>query len=248
MTTATASRYQKPIRRGRTRRVSPIASTASSRVPGGCEDGGVGGWSVVVPVKPLAAAKTRLRSPRRAALVLAMALDTVTAARRARGVRRVIVVSDDPAVAGAVRAAGCLCLPDVPASGLNSALGYGAGIARARHPGDGVVALSADLPALRAAELAAALSAVPRRGAGVVADATGSGTTFYAARRGVAFEPLFGVDSMARHLAAGARALEGQGLDGLRRDVDTVADLWAAAGLGLGEHTRAVLDSVPALG
>jgi len=43
-------------------------------------------------------------------------------------------------------------VPDLPAAGLNEALLHGATVAAAEFPGNGVVALSADLPALRPAE------------------------------------------------------------------------------------------------
>ncbi len=62
---------------------------------------GVGGhaWTLVIPVKPLGAAKTRLRgavpSVPHERLVLALALDTVAAARHCA---EVYVVCDDPTV------------------------------------------------------------------------------------------------------------------------------------------------------
>jgi len=83
-------------------------------------------WSVVIPVKRLAVGKSRLR----AALadddvVLAIALDTVAAARAAGGVDRVLVVTGDPAVAIAVRAVGAEVIVD-PGGGLNAAIMAGA--------------------------------------------------------------------------------------------------------------------------
>ena len=63
-------------------------------------------------------------------------------------------------------------LPDEPDAGLNPALAHGAAVATRRLPRDGVALLSADLPALRPAELDAALAAGGRRyGAAFVADA-----------------------------------------------------------------------------
>src|SRR5215470_13268015 len=59
-------------------------------------------WSLVVPVKVLARAKTRLASlagADRPALALAMAADTVAAALDCPQVGRVIVVTDDPQAA-----------------------------------------------------------------------------------------------------------------------------------------------------
>ena len=112
-------------------------------------------WSVLIPVKVLAEAKSRLAGlvgltgPRRAELALALASDTVTAVLGSDAVARVIVITDDQAAAVALAALGALVVRDEPRAGLNAALRHGAGFAAARWPGDGTAALSADLPALR---------------------------------------------------------------------------------------------------
>ena len=71
-------------------------------------------------------------------------------------------------------------------------------------------------------------------------DASGSGTTLYAARPGARFQPRFGPRSAEQHRAAGAAELSLPGLAGLRRDVDQPRDLSAASDLGVGPHTAAV--------
>ncbi|MGW4502781.1 2-phospho-L-lactate guanylyltransferase, partial [Micromonospora sp. NPDC004336] len=90
-------------------------------------------WTVVVPVKPLAAAKSRLRGALPAvpheALALALAADTVAAVRACPAVAGVLVVTDDPRVAAAARRAGATPLPDAPGAGLNAALRHGASAA-----------------------------------------------------------------------------------------------------------------------
>jgi 2-phospho-L-lactate/phosphoenolpyruvate guanylyltransferase len=53
----------------------------------------------------------------------------------------------------------------------------------------------------------------------------------------VAFRPAFGLASRARHAARGAIELGLTDVPGLRRDVDTPADLRGAAELGLGTRT-----------
>src|SRR5580704_9635815 len=200
-------------------------------------------WSVVMPVKVLAQAKSRLAGlagltgPRRAELALALACDTVTAVLGCDEAARVIVITDDQVAGGTLRGLGALVVPDQPRDGLNAALRHGAAYAGARWPGSGTAALSADLPALRPAELGRALRAAAAWPAAFVADAAGDGTTLYAAAPGVAFRPAFGLASRSRHAAAGAIELGLTDVPGLRRDVDTPADLRGAAELGLGPRT-----------
>jgi 2-phospho-L-lactate guanylyltransferase len=113
-------------------------------------------WSLVVPVKVLARAKSRLAvlaGPHRAALALAMAADTVAAALACPVVDRVIAVTDDAEAARVLAGLGALVTGDEPGRGLNPALRHGAALAAARWPGSAIGALAADLPALRPAEL-----------------------------------------------------------------------------------------------
>jgi 2-phospho-L-lactate/phosphoenolpyruvate guanylyltransferase len=197
-------------------------------------------WSVLMPVKVLSEAKSRLAGlagPRRGELALAVACDTVTAVMRTDQAARAIVITDDPVAASALRELGAQVIPDEPRDGLNAALRHGAAIAAQRWPASGTAALSADLPALRPAELARALSAAAVWPNAFVADAAGDGTTLYTAAPGVAFRPAFGLASRARHAAGGAAELELTDVPGLRRDVDTPADLRGAVELGLGPRT-----------
>jgi 2-phospho-L-lactate guanylyltransferase len=197
-------------------------------------------WSVLMPVKVLAQAKSRLAAlagSRRGELALALAQDTVSAALRCDQAARVLVITDDEVAAAALTALGAMVVPDEPRDGLNAALRHGAGYAAARWPGDGTVALSADLPALRPAELSRALQAAATRPNAFMADAAGEGTTMYAAAPGAAFQPAFGAASRSRHAARGATELDLDGVPGLRQDVDTPADLRAAVALGLGPRT-----------
>jgi len=197
-------------------------------------------WSVLLPVKLLAQAKSRLAEltgPRRGEVALALACDTVTAVLQTPQVARALVITDDPVAASALRELGALVVPDEPRDGLNAALRHGAAIAARRWPADGTAALSADLPALRPAELTQALDAAAAWPNAFVADAAGDGTTLYTAAPGAAFGPAFGPASRARHAAAGAAEVGLATIPGLRRDVDTPADLLDAAALGLGPHT-----------
>ncbi|MEH1169203.1 2-phospho-L-lactate guanylyltransferase [Micromonospora sp. CPCC 205539] len=201
-------------------------------------------WAVVVPVKRLAAAKSRLRGALPGVpheeLALALAADTLRAVLACPVVAEALVVTDDAQVAATARAVGARVLPDEPDAGLNAAFRHGAAGAAAGW----VVGITADLPALRPAELAAALLAAQTDRAGVrrfVPDAPGTGTVLLAAPPGVGLDPRFGVGSAAAHAASGALPLIGD-WPSLRRDVDTAADLAAAARLGLGARTAALID------
>jgi 2-phospho-L-lactate guanylyltransferase len=199
-------------------------------------------WAVVVPAKRLALAKTRLRPVTEGLgraghdeLVLALLADTVAAAVACRAVGSVLVVTDDPEAAGVVRDLGARVVPDEPDRGLNPALEHGFAVAGA----GAVAALSSDLPALRPAELEAALRAAAGAPRCFVADAHGTGTTLLTALDSP-LEPRFGVASAAAHRSSGAQALEGT-WPGLVQDVDTGADLDAAVALGTGRCTSAFM-------
>jgi 2-phospho-L-lactate/phosphoenolpyruvate guanylyltransferase len=200
-------------------------------------------WALVIPVKPLDRAKSRLAGlagPRRGELALAMAVDTVSALLACPAVAVAIVVTDDPAAGAELGALGAVVIPDRPAAGLNPALEAGAVVAAERWPGRGRAGLAADLPALRPAEIGAALAAAGSWPAAFVRDAAGTGTTLYAASPAGEFRPAFGPGSAARHAAGGAAELGLPGIGGLRQDVDTAEDLSRAAALGLGPRTAAV--------
>src|SRR4051794_22046785 len=210
-----------------------------------CSHGDVPSWSIVVPAKRLAVAKTRLR-PLTAALgagtaadhdavVLALLADTVAAARACPLVAEVVVVTDEPSAGEVVRALGARTVADEPDAGLNPAL-----VHAAQSIAGPVGALSSDLPALRPEELAAALAVADGLPRAFVADAQGTGTTLLTAV-GVPLHPAFGPASAAAHRASGAVPLAGT-WPGLVRDVDTDADLRAALALGAGPRTTALLE------
>lgn len=203
---------------------------------------------MVIPVKRLTAAKSRLRGALTGvpheALALALACDTVAAALACPLVGQVLVVTDDPRARAALAALGARVVAEPSSPGLNAAFRHGAALLGAAW----VAALTADLPALRPDELSDALSAAgeDRSGRRFVPDAPGSGTVLLTAPPGVPLDPRFGAASAAGHSASGARRLDGP-WPTLRRDVDVPADLRAAAALGLGRHTVALLRrSVPA--
>ncbi|MGI5522930.1 2-phospho-L-lactate guanylyltransferase [Micromonospora sp. CA-259024] len=200
-------------------------------------------WAVVVPVKRLSAAKSRLRGALPGVpheeLALALAADTLRAVLACPAVAEALVVTDDPRVTAMARAAGARVLPDGPGAGLNAAFRHGA----AGRVAGWVAGLTADLPALRPAELAGALLTAQNGRAEVprfVPDAPGDGTVLLTAPPGVPLDPHFGVNSAVAHTASGALPLTGD-WPSLRRDVDTAADLTTAARLGLGPRTAALV-------
>jgi 2-phospho-L-lactate guanylyltransferase len=219
------------------------------------------GVTVLVPLKPLAEAKSRLRGAAAGHedLVLDLARATVSAALAADGVARVLVVTRDARAAAALRDCGAGVLPD-DGRDLNDALRRAdiavtaRGSGRGPHPApterrapvdrtadgpDGpqrlragtVAALPADVPALRPTELAEALAGAAGRRA-FVPDAAGLGTVLLVAAPGEPLDPRFGPGSAAAHEHSGALRLPGA-WPTLRRDVDTADDLAVVRGWGV---------------
>lgn len=204
-------------------------------------------WAVVIPVKAFAVAKSRLGpavpAEARAALARAFALDTIAAARAAKGVGRIVVVTGEidlgsplPDRVELVRepeSAG----PDTGAGGLTAAIDAGIDHVRADDLAP-VAVLLGDLPSLRASELEFALGAAARHPLAFIADADGTGTTLVTAAVGVPMRPAFGEQSASRHREAGFADLSGSApFTTLRRDVDTVEALGHALRLGVGPCT-----------
>ncbi|MGP2438544.1 2-phospho-L-lactate guanylyltransferase [Streptomyces sp. JW3] len=200
-------------------------------------------WTLVVPVKPLARAKSRLSDTAddavRPDLALAFALDTVAAALACPAVADVAVVTDDPRAGRELAALGAGVVADEPGGGLNAALAHAATAVRAASPGPAVAALNADLPALRPAELTRVLNAAAQFPRSFLPDAAGIGTTLLAAAPGIGLRPVFGPDSRRAHQASGAVELRLAAVDSVRQDVDTGEDLRAALALGVGPRTAA---------
>ena len=140
-------------------------------------------WRVLVPIKHGAPAKTRLRAATReqaqhAELVRAIQLDTLDAVLALRThplLGGLFVVAGRPGERPAALLVGIEVLPDA-GGGLNPALAAAAAELARRHPGDGVMAMVGDLPALRSADLLAVLHQAPESGRSFVRDADGSGT------------------------------------------------------------------------
>ena len=207
-------------------------------------------WTLVIPLKPLARAKSRLADTAadgvRPTLALAFAQDTVAAALASPSVKDVAVVTDDALAGRELAALGARIVTDEPRGGLNAALAYAADTVRAARPQTPVAALNADLPALRPLELARVLDAAAEFPRAFLADAAAIGTTLLTAAPGRELLPAFGPDSRARHRASGAAELTLTEVDSVRQDVDTGEDLRAALALGVGHHTKLVVAALGA--
>jgi 2-phospho-L-lactate guanylyltransferase len=211
------------------------------------DDPAVPSWGVVVPVKRLDVAKSRLApygDRTRRDLALAFAADVVRAALDCVVVQQVLVVTDDAEAAQVLSGLGARVAADDPDAGLNPALSHGAEVLRAGQPSLGLATLSGDLPALRPTDLAQVLASVPEGRRAFVTDSSGTGTTLLAASAPADLLPSYGEGSRSRHLTSGAVELPGP--PGLRRDVDTPDDLREAVALGVGPRTAAVVAGLAA--
>lgn len=206
---------------------------------------GQGRYVVILPVKSPGVGKSRLELVDRAGAAAAFAIDTVQACLSTSEVAKVVVTTDDDGFAARLADLGVITLGD-PGRGLNAALEDAAACIAQQSPQLRPVALLADLPALRPADLSDALTQIETLGpvAVFVADAEGTGTVLYSAPFD-SFSPRFGVASAQAHLDSGAVPVAGP-LNSLRRDVDDLETLKAAQALGLGPATTAQLASLTA--
>jgi 2-phospho-L-lactate guanylyltransferase len=205
---------------------------------GGSSEADIG---LVIAVKRLAAAKTRLApvfsAATREGVVLAMLIDTITAAAAVPAVQSITVVTPDEVAGEAAKQLGARVLPDPTPQGhlnpLNNAIAAAEEAVRAQTPN--IVVLQGDLPALQPQELAEAIAAARTYPRSFVGDRHGTGTSALFAL-GVELDPRFGQDSAERHRHSGAIELTGA-WPGLRCDIDTPDDLLVARRLGVGATT-----------
>ncbi|MCH9735709.1 MAG: 2-phospho-L-lactate guanylyltransferase [Actinomycetia bacterium] len=207
--------------------------------------GAAGDIGLVIAVKRITAAKTRLApaftTSNRENIVLAMLVDTIDAASAVTALQSVTVVTPDETAATAARRLGALVLADPTPEGhpdpLNNALLAAETVVR-KHTAN-VVALQGDLPAMQTHELAEAIDAARGRPRSIVVDRHGTGTSALFSF-GAALDPHFGADSAERHRRSGAVELAGA-WPGLRCDIDTPEDLIAGRRLGIGPATLKAL-------
>ncbi len=193
-------------------------------------------WGVVVPVKDLASAKSRLgdRTPsQRRAFASACAQDTVAAILALELDIQLVIVTNDAAVARLFQHSAVTFIDD-PNTGINAAIEAGAKYLRSAAQAP-LAAVCADLPCLRTDALARILIQAGEVERGYVPDAEALGTTILTARPGAQLQPEFGPDSARAHQASGAATLTADPC--ARRDVDDESGLQAATALGLGPAT-----------
>ena len=209
-------------------------------------------------VKFLPEAKTRLAggADDRAELVLAMLTDVLAVVVDAGLIP--LVVTPDPRITAAAHNSGAFTAdePDHaarPGGGLNAAFTHGQHTLVAQNPQvRSVVLLQADLPAITATQLRAVIarhaeSTDPAHRQSFVTDSAGTGTAALLRPVEITSAPHFGANSADAHRTSGALdtvALTPASTDlwaGLRRDVDTLADLAKAAEIGVGPATAAWL-------
>jgi 2-phospho-L-lactate guanylyltransferase len=214
----------------------------------------------LVPLKDLVQAKTRLagllRPSERRALAQAMLEDVLQVLAGHPGIRRVTLLSDDPAAPLLARQWGLDHWPqsEPGGSGLNEELRRASerlltGAAGQHEP---LLVLHADLPLLSAADISAVLENHSEGGGLVIGcDHRGTGTNLLAFGRRAMPRFCFGADSCARHLAAAALAGSPARVlhrAGIALDVDEPRDLAALLGLlpgPRGLHTQTLLNATP---
>jgi 2-phospho-L-lactate guanylyltransferase len=207
-----------------------------------------GDVGLIVAVKRLAAAKTRLApmfsAPARENIVLGMLVDTLSAAARVSSVGLITVVTPDHTAAAAAIELGANVLADPTPDGhpdpLNNAIAAAERVISKSV--SNIVVLQGDLPALQTRELSAAIAEARQHHRSFVADRFGTGTAALCAF-GTTLDPRFGLNSSTLHRDSGATELTGE-WPGLRCDIDTPEDLAIARRLGMGPATTRAVEGL----
>ncbi len=202
----------------------------------------------VVPFKCFTRAKRRLRtrySNREVEqLGHAMLADVLDALTRARGLERVTVLTDDPAVAEVARQAGAAVRLREPDPGLNPAIEE-ATRELVDEGFDAVLAVLGDVPLLQSTEVETVVEAGERRPVVLVASLDG-GTSLLFRRPPACIPACFGPNSADAHAkAARERGLEPWLLTGrvpgMALDLDTPEDAERLLATGIACRTTELL-------
>jgi 2-phospho-L-lactate/phosphoenolpyruvate guanylyltransferase len=200
---------------------------------------------VIVPVKRLSAAKSRLAAKltlsQRRELVCALLTHTLKELKRVNGIAGKIVVGRDRAVQRIALNQGAVFVPEKTHDGLNRALARAAREA-VRRGADTIMVLPADLPLLKKADIFGALKRAGKPPFLEMApDRLGRGTNLLLMSPPGLIRFSFGNHSFRRHLYAARRA----GVRGgtirrasLAEDLDCPEDLARVYGQVLWESTK----------
>jgi len=197
-------------------------------------------WQVLIPIKQLARAKSRLAlsADQREDLTLAMLRDVADAVRACRHVRTVQVVTEDTRVARTVDAERLPAWSVAGPSGLNNEVRRAAACLRQSGSRDGIAVFLGDLPCLTTTVVSDVLEAAPKDRQSFLPDSSGSGTAVLLAPPCVPLTPFFGEDSAVSHSRIGTALDCTAERWAARQDVDTLQALDNAIRFGVGAHTR----------
>lgn len=200
-------------------------------------------WSIVIPVKQLPLAKSRIGGDRakRSELARAFACDSVTTALEVVGADSVHVVTADREFGLWAEILGANVLWDAPPGPLNASLAHALQAVPSGRP---TLVMTSDLPCATPLALTNLLAAAAPHERCFLSDAAGTGTTALLGASPSSIEPQFGERSAAAHAAQGCVRLDAPEAYRLRRDVDTSVDLWDAIRIGVGPYTQHALASV----
>ena len=196
-------------------------------------------WCVIVPVRAVSTAKTRLHDlgPLRPSLAESFLFDVLDALAQTESVSTVMIAGPTPPDAAVARDWVRVEWLDTGAAGLNEAIAAAESAARTRGHVRIAVVVS-DLPCIRADDLDAVLLAACAHPRAFVSDHDGTGTTILMTT-GSALAPEFGAASAARHRRSGAIDIDTT--IRVRLDVDTPNDVALAMVYGVGRFTTRVL-------
>lgn len=201
-------------------------------------------WTVIVPVKPLGEAKSRLRAeqPGTDAWARAFLSDVLAAVSAVERVATTIVATSDAEVSAIAHEWGALVIDDSDAPGINGAVSHAAQYAPA---GTAIAVVVSDLPLLTPEALGRVLAYADQYRTSFLADLEGTGTTMWMTHDRGDLPPHFGSGSRSAHTATGAHdiALEHDdpSLLPARSDIDTFTDLQRAGDSLLGPATRQLM-------
>jgi 2-phospho-L-lactate guanylyltransferase len=188
-------------------------------------------WALI-PVKPLPAAKSRLAGvlslSQRKRLTVIMLGEILAVLRGSNRFSFIAIVTRDAEISALARDQKIEVIHEPEGADENQAIEYATAACSARGAED-LLVLPADIPLISVAEIDALCSAPqPREKIILCPSKEGTGTNALYRKPPGVIPPLFGPDSLARHLAeARVRKVpcEVKNLPGIALDIDTPADL-----------------------